>query len=110
MTDEFDKLQAIAAETDAAAILAALEAWKLARDGGELEPRHAGVLIGTIVRLRGEFITSLEREAEAWRAAGDKGDINEHLAPMWEGMRKLWLSDIEKITSLANGDEMRETK
>jgi hypothetical protein len=43
-------------------------------------------------------------------AGGDKGDINEHLAPLWENMRRLWRADVEKIISLAKSDETRETK
>jgi hypothetical protein len=53
MTSEFDRLADIAAEMDAAAVIEAAEAWK--RDGADLEPHHASVLLMSVIRLRGPY-------------------------------------------------------
>jgi hypothetical protein len=101
---EFDKLRDIAAETDAAAVIAAAEDWK--RNDGDLSPEHAGVLIKAVLNLRGEFIQTIERKALAyWRSAGEgaSAEGQTYLMPLEDEMRQLFRADIEQVVREAGG-------
>jgi hypothetical protein len=96
----FDRLADIAAETDAAAVLAAAEAWER-DDEDQLSPKHAATLFMAVSRLRGPYIQRLEHEAlEYHRLVGgkvtDEGQ-KEHLEPHQAELRRLFWVDVETI-------------
>ena len=83
----------------AAILVAAAAAWKR----GEASDEHMKVLFDAVIKMRGQFMQRVEREAAIAQRAGE--DPNQRLAQHRDEMRELFRRDVEALIKEAGDRE-----